>query len=213
MEEHNTIMHLLRDATTDLHAEAESKRLQRQIARGTVERRAFAAYLCQLHHVHDALESALRRARERHAEIAALATDDRMRVPDLERDLSFYGADAAASVPGTAASRFIARLREAEDADPVILLGALYVLEGSTNGGRFLANVLRRSWELDGDGLAYLDPYGDLQPQQWAVFRREMNAAKLGDEQKRALIEMARATFQAVSDISDEVAAAGPTTA
>ena len=201
----NTIMQRLKAETGDLHSHAESRILQRAIASGEVDRATFSAYLGQLYRVHRSLESTLENSRERHAAIGALATADRMRIPDLDRDLAFYGVDRDQIEAGDAAQRFASQVQEITTTDPVALLGALYVLEGSTNGGRFLARALRKSWGLDGDGLAYFDPYGDEQPQKWAAFRRDMDEASFEADQEEAIIEMAKATFLAIAEVSDEV--------
>ena len=205
-----SVMRRLREETSDLHSHAESRTLQREIAKGTIEQSTFVAYLGQLYAVHDALESALRDVEGRHAAISALATPERMRVPDLERDLDFYGADREQLEVGDAAGRFISLVEDVRVSQPVALLGALYVLEGSTNGGRFLAKVLRESWGLDGNkGVSYFDPYGEEQGPVWAAFKREMEGASFEARHEDAIVEMARKTFEAIADVSDEVAAAG----
>jgi len=202
----NSIMQRLKAETSDLHSHAESRTLQRAIATGEVDQTTFSAYLGQLYEVHHSLESALETSRDKHTAIGALASADRMRIPDLDRDLAYYGLDSDQIVAGDAARRFAAQVEEIETTAPVALLGALYVLEGSTNGGRFLARALRRSWNLDGEGLAYFDPYGDEQPQKWASFRRDMDEASFSADQEEAIIEMAKATFLAIAEVSDEVA-------
>ena len=201
----SSIMGRLKAETQDLHSQAESRSLQREIASGEVDRSAFAAYLGQLYHLHNALESALEQSRDAHPAIGALATAERMRVPDLDRDLAFHEVNLDGLVCNQAAKEFISQIEEIKSSEPVALLGALYVLEGSTNGGRFLARALRRSWNLDGEGLAYFDPYGDEQPQMWASFRRDMDEAKFESAQEQAIIDMAKATFLAISEVSDEV--------
>lgn len=206
---HDSIMQRLRAETSDLHSQAESRTLQREIAKGEISRESFVAYLGQLYHVHRALESALAGQRNHHPAIAALATPDRMRIPDLDRDLAFYGVDPERLEVGKTAGEFAALIERTRSSNGVALLGALYVLEGSTNGGRFLANVLRKSWDLDRDGLAYFDPYGDQQPQQWAAFKREMDSASLEADDEDAVVEMAKQTFAAIAEVSDEVAGAG----
>ena len=201
-----SLMRRLRDSTSDLHSHAESRTLQREIAKGMIDRSTYVAYLGQLYAVHDALETALRDVGGRHPAITALATTERMRVPDLDRDLEFYGFDRERLEVGGAAERFISLVEHTRDTEPVALLGALYVLEGSTNGGRFLAQVLRKVWNLDGNGVAYLDPYGDRQGEVWAAFKREMDAASFDARHEDAIVEMARRTFEAVAEVSDEVA-------
>ena len=64
---------------------------------------------------------------------------------------------------------------------PMALLGILYVLEGSTNGSKFIARKVRPAYELPatGEGSAYLDPYGDVQPARWQEFKAAMDALNL----------------------------------
>lgn len=202
----DSIMKRLKTETRELHSHAESRTLQRQIASGEVGRGAFAAYLGQLFVVHRALETALAESGNSDAAIRAIATPDRMRVPDLERDLAFHDVNVDSLHAGAAARRFVANIDKVMSSDPVALLGALYVLEGSTNGGRFLARALRQSWNLDGEGLAYFDPYGDEQPRRWAAFKRDMDTIDFGADQQEAIIDMAKDTFKAISEVSDEVA-------
>jgi heme oxygenase len=80
------------------------------------------------------------------------------------------------------------------------------LLEGSTNGGRFLARVLRTAWQLDGRGLDALDPYGEDQPARWAEFKRDMDALQLPPEDADGVVAAAVATFTAIAEISDRVA-------
>lgn len=204
-----TIMERLRRETSELHSRAESRPLQRAIAKGEVERPAYIAYLGQLHAIHRTLEGAFDDVRGAHPAIDSVATPDRWRVPDLEFDLEFYGVDPEDLDSADATTRFVSLIESTKASDPVALLGALYVLEGSTNGGRFLAQVLRRRWNLDGAGVASLDPYGDRQPEHWAAFKRKMNGATFESEHRDAIVEMAKRTFEAIAEVSDEVSATG----
>jgi len=201
-----SIMKRLREETRELHSLAESRPLQQQIARGEVDRERFAAYLGQLYLIHRELESALQSEANAHPAVARLATGDRMRVPDLIKDLQSLQLDYRELAPGAATSRFVDDVEDLRDTHPVALLGALYVVEGSTNGGKFLAKVLRRAWNTDGDGLSYLDPYGDQQPQKWAAFKSLMDDAAFDETQKDAIVQAAHRTFRAIAEVSDEVA-------
>ena len=202
----HSIMQRLRSETSDLHSHAESRTIQREIAKGVVDRATLIGYLVQLYAVHNVLENALREVRDAHPAIASLATPDRMRIPDLELDLDFYGVDPETIEKGHATGRFLSLVEHTKNTEPVALLGAFYVLEGSTNGGRFLAQVLRKSWNLDGQGVTYFDPYGDRQPHHWEAFKRAMDSSWFGAEREDAIVEMAKRTFEAIAAISDEVA-------
>jgi heme oxygenase len=199
-------MERLRTETSSLHSDAETRKLQREIAKGLVEREQFVAYLGQLYRIHRVLEDGLARSRRLHPAVEKVATPDRMRVPDLVLDLEYYGVKVEDIGTGSETKRFIDLIEATRREDPSALLGALYVLEGSTNGGKYLAHVLRKAWALEDGGLCYLDPYGDRQAEQWARFKIEMNAHEFGDGEEEAIVEMAKTTFEAISAVSDEVA-------
>lgn len=201
----STIMSRLKQATRDLHRYAETRELQRRIARGTVSRDRFAEYLGQLYLMHEALESALARAGRGCGVVASVATPERMRLPALRQDLEYHGLDpeCVAALPATTA--FTSRIEGLERDDPTALLGCLYVLEGSTNGSRFLAAVLRDAWSLADAGLAYLDPYGEEQPARWKSFKRAMDGQEFSSRERESIVDAARFTFSAVADASDQV--------
>ncbi len=200
------IMDHLRDATRGLHKQAESRPLQRAMARGTLPRASYVMYLAQLRHLHAALETALDQPAASRAGLSELFTEDRRRVPDLDRDLASFDVDPADVPPLAPTQQFIERIGALLDEDPLALLGPLYVLEGSTNGGRFLARVLERSLRLDGGtGLSYMDPYGDRQPEMWSSFRRLADSVPLTPAQAEAVTESAGRTFAAIAEISDAI--------
>lgn len=200
------IMSHLRESTRGLHKEAESRPLQRSMARGTLPPGAYVMYLGQLRHLHAALEDHLDAVSGSHPGIAGIFTDDRRRVPDLDRDLAAFGVspESVPVLPSTA--EFIGRVEALSEAEPVSLLGPLYVLEGSTNGGRFLARILEKSLQIEnGAGLSYMDPYGDRQPEMWASFKTLANEVALTPVQAESVTESARETFRAIAAISDTV--------
>ena len=104
----SSIMQRLKAETSDLHSHAESRALQREIASGEVDRDLFAAYLGQLFVVHRALETALEGNRDTHPAVASVATAERMRVSDLDRDLTFHGVKQDCLGGSEAANRFAA---------------------------------------------------------------------------------------------------------
>ena len=200
------IMGHLRETTRALHKEAESRPLQRSMAKGTLPAGSYVMYLGQLRHLHESLESCLDSVTGSHPWLAGLFTDDRRRVPDLDRDLAAFGVDPddVPVLPPTA--EFIDRIEGLTASDPMALLGPLYVLEGSTNGGKFLARVLERSLRIeDRAGLAYMDPYGDRQPEMWAEFKRLADQVELTPDQRNVVAKAASDTFRAIAAISDTV--------
>ena len=72
-------------------------------------------------------------------------------------------------------------------------LGALYVLEGSTLGGRVVTAHVRRVLGPDA-GTRWFTAYGDEAPARWASFRRAASEGHDVDE----LVGAATATFDAL---------------
>jgi heme oxygenase len=89
----------------------------------------------------------------------------RLKLPLLVKDLSFLSVEPEA----------IERLPRCEDIPDLKTvseaLGCLYVLEGSTLGGRVITGHLRRSLQLDENrGCAFFSSYGEGVGQMWSSF-------------------------------------------
>lgn len=204
MSQPRPIMGRLKAATDDLHRFAEGRELQRSLVKGTLPRDLYAAFLGQMHLVHRALERGIARVAAMHPAFGAVVRDHHRRETQLSDDLRFLGADTTAPLDATAA--LIERIDRTAAEAPVALLGMLYVLEGSTNGSKFIARSLVRAYGLQpGPGLSYLDPHGDLQRPRWAAFRRDMDAVAFSAAESAAIEDAARACFEAVARISDEL--------
>jgi len=93
--------------------------------------------------------------------------------------------------------------------EPLALLGVLYVLEGSTNGSKFIARKVRPAYELpaSGEGSAYLDPYGDLQPARWQEFKAAMDALDLPADEVGPIVMAAQQTFDSIRELGAELLA------
>jgi heme oxygenase len=83
------------------------------------------------------------------------------------------------------------------------------VLEGSTNGSRHITRVIRKSYGFSGrEGTAFLDPYGDAQPDRWAEFKRHLDAALTVTDTLEP-VSGAQATFGALTAIGRHLFEAG----
>lgn len=114
---------------------------------------------------------------------------DRRKAPLLMRDLAHLGgiAQVSCEVPVVA--------------DGAAALGAFYVLEGATLGGRFLLKAVRVQLGLDtGRGASYLASYGEEVSAMWERFGAAVDA-ECGDPTTIArAVAAARATFIALED-------------
>lgn len=196
----------LRSETRDLHTRAERHPVQAAMVRGQSGRGEYAAYLSQMWHIHDALEREL----ERRAGSPALAPvgPEQFRAERVLEDLR--ALDAGAPEPPTQpAARFAATVAQASDEE---LLGMHYVLEGSTNGGRFISQAVRRGLGLHDAGTAYLDPYGDEQKARWGAFCAGMNRLEMEPAAHDEVVAGAASMFTLIIEVFDAMpdAAAQP---
>lgn len=74
------------------------------------------------------------------------------------------------------------------------ILGAAYVLEGSTLGGQFIGKHLDRVLGPDSGGRSYLLSYGPRVGAMWQAFRQELMAAS-SPENDPVIVGAARDTF------------------
>ncbi len=199
------IMATLKAATAEQHRRAERHEFQQMMVRGTLPREVYADWLGQMLHIHRGLEDHLDRLVESHPRVASVFDDDRRKVPFLLDDLAFYQSDGEGeALP--AARRFLALLDTLAATTPLALLGVLYVLEGSTNGARFIARRIREAYDLPPDGgAAFVDPYGEAQPSRWKEFKEAMERLDLSGAETRSVTAAAQETFNAVEALGGDL--------
>jgi heme oxygenase len=89
----------------------------------------------------------------------------------------------------------------------------MYVMEGSTLGGRFIAPHVAKLFHLqNGRGNAYFDGYGPRTGSMWNAFRVTASAA-VPHEQVDVAIDAAIATFDSLYDWLGAVRAGSGATA
>lgn len=194
----------LKRETWDLHTRAEKHRFQHGILTGALPREAYVDYLAQLLLVHQALEGRLR-ALIAERPLRGVVHEYQYQVPYLAEDLDHFGVDAGAIEPLDGTSALLDAVRRAEG--PATLLGMHYVLEGSNNGGRFIARAVARAYGLQpGPGLRYLDPYGEAQRERWAAFGADVRACALSEGEISAAVAGANDMFQGMIAMFDSLA-------
>lgn len=123
---------------------------------------------------------------------ALLDWDRRRKVPLLEADLDVLGVDRAA-LPGLPRCPHVPAVHTTAEA-----LGTLYVVEGSTLGGRVLRDRLRDA-PLPPGCFHFLSSYGPQTGRRWRSYR-VVTLAWVGDDPVRAdaVVAAARGVFAAL---------------
>jgi heme oxygenase (biliverdin-IX-beta and delta-forming) len=157
----------LRDATAPAHQRLEAAL---DLLAEPCERSRFVEVLERFRGFHAAWEPALALALP---DDAALLVD-RRKLALIDVDLLALGRprERIEALPEPAFAAALCRM-------PASALGSLYVLEGSTLGGKFISRRLREiagSW-LPEAGLRYFDPYGDASGSRWRETLARLEAA------------------------------------
>lgn len=200
------IMQAMKDATRELHSQAEHLPIEQALLAGTLPRELYVRFLAQRLHVHAALEEALQALAATDPAVAALVRPELMQVENLLADLAQLGAQPP-EPPLPAVTALADEIRRLHQKQPKALLGVWYVFEGSKNGGRHLARSLARAYGLEpGEpGLRYLDPHGSQQRTLWKQVVQGMNRLPLTAEQRQQTIAAAVATFERVCQIDTQL--------
>ena len=147
----------LRTATAAAHARLESS-LDLLAPPVSVER--IGRLLEGFHGFHAVSEPAMARHPRLHAMVR-----DRERLTHLRDDLLRLGRTGAQMQSLPLCSRAGLLAAESDQA-----LGAFYVLEGSTLGGRLISRALAET-PMRAVGLRYFDPYGEDTGRRWRAFK------------------------------------------
>ena len=190
---------LLKRATAENHAQAESRPFQRALVGGAAPRTALAAHQQGMLELIRAIRSRLPEDGRWTALRSAMAAH----AARLERDLAGLRNGEAAPPPSAAVTAFVERLG-GKAWPPAAALGAFYVVEGSMNGNRFIRRALAATRPDLAENLRYFDPYGSAQRERWLEFRSKISRIGAALDAPDEAVRAARATFEAAVALAAE---------
>ena len=146
---------------------------------------AYGELLLKLHHFYESIESQL------HNEISEMIVPDikrRKHVHHLKQDLLSIGREISGVT-----TNFSSKITNLSYA-----LGVLYVIEGSTLGGKIITNLLKRQLNLiDLSEISYFNSYGEATDEMWHNFKQYIATSEEFID-KNEMILGAKDTFEAL---------------
>ncbi len=199
----------LREATRDLHREAERAGMMPALLRGELARGRYVLLLRNLHPLYAALEGALAR-HARHPCVAPLRMPGLERTDALRADLDGLHGPQWHRLPLTETmSAYCRHLETAVPSSPARLAAHVYVRYlGDLAGGQLLREIVRRSMGLAGDlGTAFY-AFGDAEEVRMLKDRLKQGLDRIpGAEPEHALIvDEARYSFARHIALFEELA-------
>lgn len=180
------VMQRLKSETKTAHQHLE--KLTMPYIKGAKDDASYARLLQLFHGFFQPMEAQIHRILGGTGVIADLA--ERRQSTALQADLQTLGAAAN-------------DLQTMEELPPVETiaqaLGALYVLEGSTLGGRIITGILaKQTGRAPEDGITFFNGYGEATNDKWAAFTTTVNDyATAHPGEANAIVKAADETFKA----------------
>jgi heme oxygenase (biliverdin-producing, ferredoxin) len=169
----------LKDATRDLHRQAERSGVMAELMQGRISREIYCLLLRNLQPLYAALEAGLD-THKADPNVQRLWRPELRRLAALEQDLDHLhaSADWRRDLPVLgAAAEYAERLEHLARTDPVLLLPHAYLRYlGDLHGGQMLARIVRQCLGLqDALGTAFY-AFGDGDAQLLERLKREFRA-------------------------------------
>lgn len=202
------VMRRLAAATSEPGRVLKQHPISRDLAAGLLSRSTYVAWLGQLFFVHRALEWHLGRLRAVVRALGCVVRDHYFHTPAIASDLACFGIRLPRLVPLASTGVLVEMIDGLAGRAPLALLGMAYVLEEAKNGGRQIAKRARLAYRLPpGQGVAYLDPYGEAQRQRWLDFKIDMEATAFAAEEAAVMADAAAIMCKGLTHVLDEIAA------
>lgn len=201
-----TVMDLLRESTSEMHNSAEANEFQHRLSAAKVQKDELAQYLEQLYLIHQSISSLIEQSQSTNPALRHVVRDYHHDLTCIVNDIEYLGGKPEQATPLKATAELVVSMNKTAKSETAALLGYLYVLEGSTNGAKFLAKALRKGLELpENAGASYFDRYGDQQRERWNGFKQSMNEVDFNEQERAKLVSTATETFRTFGKIGDEL--------
>ncbi|XP_007952170.1 heme oxygenase 1 [Orycteropus afer afer] len=191
----------LKEATKEVHTQAENAEFMRNFQKGQVTREGFKLVMASLYHIYVALEEEIERNKENPVYMPLYFPEELHRRAMLEQDMAFwYGAHWQETIPYTAATRsYVRRLHEVGRVEPELLVAHAYTRYlGDLSGGQVLKKIAQKALDLpsSGEGLAFFTfPNIASATKFKQLYRSRMNSLEMSPEVRQRVIKEAKSAF------------------
>ncbi|KAB1270154.1 Heme oxygenase 1 [Camelus dromedarius] len=191
----------LKEATQEVHTQAENAEFMKNFQRGQVTREGFKLVTASLYHIYGALEEEIEHNKENPVFAPLYFPEELHRRAALEQDLAFwYGPRWQESIPYTQATRlYVRRLHEVGRREPELLVAHAYTRYlGDLSGGQVLKKIAQKALDLpsSGEGLAFFTfPNIASATKFKQLYRARMNTLEMTPEVRQRVLEEAKTAF------------------
>ncbi|NXC06995.1 HMOX1 oxygenase, partial [Orthonyx spaldingii] len=192
---------LLKEATKEVHEQAENTPFMRNFQKGQVSLQEFKLVTASLYFVYSALEEEIERNKNNPVYAPVYFPAELHRKAALEEDLKyFYGRNWREEIPCPEATRkYVERLHYVGKNEPELLVAHAYTRYlGDLSGGQVLKKIAQKALQLPstGEGLAFFTFDGVSNATKFKqLYRSRMNALEMDLATKKRVMEEAKKAF------------------
>lgn len=185
----------LKEETAPIHERLEKLPFFRALRDGSLPRAPIVNFLRSLSIIHAVLERSVSQTTAER--VAKLGSQIMPKVPLLVADLELLDAQRLPSITPAIQSSLEFGAEILRDAsNPLSLLGVLYVLEGSQNGGAVLKKTYARCLQVGPEQVAYFGCYAGATASKWHALVQSLDALALKDAEMQVVARSAIASFE-----------------
>lgn len=180
------------------------------IMKGTLPKFKYIENVKQRYIIQREFEKVLAAEREKFPAIVGhVVTDEQFHAHKCAKDLEFFGVDPASVEALPQTKKMIDLFQECAAKNPKLILAIHYVIEGSNNGGVFIAKAVKGAFGFEDDnGVYHLRPYGNDIRKHWAAFSEKFNELEISDDEMKEMVIAGRQAFHLMNKVADEAHAA-----
>ena len=187
---------LLKTKTALLHEQLERLPFFEALETHKLPKLSIVNFLRCLAIVHAVLEGRLSRIPEH--QVFRLHASTSPKLPLLTSDLEVLDAASVPSIVPAVRSALDYADEILGEADPLNLIGPLYVLEGSQNGAMALKRQYARCLKIPDESLSYFGCYDSATAANWDAYLDVLGSLSLGDGQRNGIATSAVGCFEAL---------------
>lgn len=188
-----TFSERLKLATWLQHEKLEQLPFGHHLSRGTLPLKGYISQLQAYYLIYRELERACRSHSS--LQLSKVWQEELVKTPLLQADLKDLGVEPIEEIP--AAQALIKLIKNAQ---PVELIGILYVFEGSMLGAAAMYPTICQAYQLSEQGVRYYKGYGSQTRARWTAFKKNIDQLLENDSINQSLvIASAQQTFEQIA--------------
>lgn len=192
----------LKNSTNPIHKRLEQTAFFKELANRSLPLESYVNYLQAMAGINGVLEKEILIAN--HPILNLIWKPEMQKLPSLLVDLESLNSTEIADIPLVVDAMLdtIKFIRLCRIEKPISLFGILYVIEGSTLGGKVLKKLVQENFQFpENEKVLYLDYYKDKKLEHWEEFKSKLNSLDLTDTERQSILETANLFFKKIESI------------